>query len=100
MFIPPRKPLYWRGHGARSQDMTRPIAIFVAGLALLAWGATAVAQDADRGTFPTKPVRLLVPFPPGGAVDIVARTLGDELTRRWGQQVVIENRPGAGGVIA
>jgi tripartite-type tricarboxylate transporter receptor subunit TctC len=45
-------------------------------------------------------VRLLVPFPPGGAVDIVARTLGDELTRRWGQQVVIENRPGAGGIIA
>jgi tripartite-type tricarboxylate transporter receptor subunit TctC len=69
-------------------------------LAVLAWGATASAQDADHGTFPAKPVRLLVPFPPGGAVDIVARTLGDELTRRWGQQVVIENRPGAGGIIA
>jgi tripartite-type tricarboxylate transporter receptor subunit TctC len=80
--------------------MARPIARIVAMLAVLAWGAAASAQDADHGTFPAKPVRLLVPFPPGGAVDIVARTLGDELTRRWGQQVVIENRPGAGGIIA
>ena len=80
--------------------MARPIARIVAMLAVLAWGAAASAQDADHGTFPAKPVRLLVPFPPGGAVDIVARTLGDELTRRWRQQVVIENRPGAGGIIA
>jgi tripartite-type tricarboxylate transporter receptor subunit TctC len=45
-------------------------------------------------------VHLLVPFPPGGAVDIVARTLSDELSRRWGQPIVVENRPGAGGTIA
>src|SRR5260370_6328898 len=38
---------------------------------------------------------LLVPFAPGGAVDIVARTLGDELSNRWGRAVVVENRPGA-----
>jgi tripartite-type tricarboxylate transporter receptor subunit TctC len=80
--------------------MARPIARIVAMLAVLAWGAAASAQDADHGTFPAKPVRLLVPFPPGGAVDIVARTLGDELTKRWGQSVVIENRPGAGGTLA
>jgi tripartite-type tricarboxylate transporter receptor subunit TctC len=66
-------------------------------LAALALGcAAALAQDA----FPSKPVRILVPFPPGGAVDIVARTLGDELGRRWGQSIIIENRPGAGGTIA
>jgi tripartite-type tricarboxylate transporter receptor subunit TctC len=76
------------------------IAGIVSSLAILAWGATALAQDADHVAYPSKPVRLLVPFPPGGAVDIVARTLGDELTRRWGQSVVIENRPGAGGTIA
>jgi tripartite-type tricarboxylate transporter receptor subunit TctC len=58
--------------------------------------ATALAQ----GTFPSAPVRILVPFPPGGAVDIIARTLGDELSRRWNQSIVIDNRPGAGGVIA
>jgi tripartite-type tricarboxylate transporter receptor subunit TctC len=58
--------------------------------------AAALAQ----GAFPSKPVYILVPYPPGGAVDIVARTLGDELSKRWGQSVVIENRPGAGGIIA
>jgi tripartite-type tricarboxylate transporter receptor subunit TctC len=45
-------------------------------------------------------VHVLVPFAPGGAVDIVARTLGDELSARWGRAVVVENRPGAGGVVA
>ena len=55
---------------------------------------------ADKETYPSRPVHIFVPYPPGGAVDIVARTLGDALSRRWGQTVVIENRPGAGGVIA
>jgi tripartite-type tricarboxylate transporter receptor subunit TctC len=53
-----------------------------------------------QGAYPSAPVRILVPFPPGGAVDIIARTLGDELSRQWGQSIIIENRPGAGGVIA
>jgi tripartite-type tricarboxylate transporter receptor subunit TctC len=53
-----------------------------------------------QATYPSRPVHLLVPFPPGGAVDIVARTLSDELGRRWGQPIVVENRPGAGGTIA
>jgi tripartite-type tricarboxylate transporter receptor subunit TctC len=64
--------------------------------ALTIASGTAFAQ----GTYPSKPVHLLVPFPPGGAVDSVARTLSDELSRRWGQQIVVENRPGAGGTIA
>jgi tripartite-type tricarboxylate transporter receptor subunit TctC len=51
-------------------------------------------------TYPTRPVHILVPYPAGGGVDIIARTLGDELSKHWGQPVVIENRPGAGGVIA
>jgi tripartite-type tricarboxylate transporter receptor subunit TctC len=72
------------------------MAALAAGLALLAWSGAGLAQDA----FPSKPVRLLVPFPAGGAVDIVARTIADDLGRRWGQSVVIDNRPGAGGVIA
>jgi len=58
--------------------------------------AAALAQEA----FPSKPVHIYVPFPPGGAVDIVGRTLGDELSKRWNQSVIIENRPGAGGAIA
>jgi tripartite-type tricarboxylate transporter receptor subunit TctC len=68
----------------------------LAALAALTIAGAACAQEA----FPSKPVHLLVPFPPGGAVDIVARTLSDELSKRWGQPIVVENRPGAGGTIA
>jgi len=57
---------------------------------LLAAGAVAQAQD-----FPTKPVRLVVPFPPGGPLDISGRLIGKELQERWGQPVVIENKPGS-----
>ena len=72
------------------------IRLFAATVSLLAAIGMARAQD----VFPSRPVRLLVPFAPGGAVDIVARTLGDELAGRWGRPVVAENRPGAGGVVA
>ena len=81
--------------------MPNRLRVVVTGLAIL--GSLAVlsgAAIAEEAAFPAKPVRVLVPFPSGGAVDIVARTIGDELTRRWGQSVVIENRPGAGGMIA
>src|SRR5712675_3622344 len=61
--------------------------------------ATMGVAPAQTG-FPAKAVHLFVPYPAGGAVDILARTLGDELSKNWGQPVIIENRPGAGGVIA
>jgi tripartite-type tricarboxylate transporter receptor subunit TctC len=61
---------------------------------------TAIDMAPAQDAFPSRPVHVLVPFAPGGAVDIVARTLGDELSSRWGRAVVIENRPGAGGVVA
>jgi tripartite-type tricarboxylate transporter receptor subunit TctC len=51
-------------------------------------------------TYPSRPVHIMVPYPAGGGVDIVARALGDELSKHWGQPVIIDNRPGAGGVIA
>src|SRR5882757_6050172 len=76
--------------------MTGWIKLFAATFSLLGAIGTAFAQDA----FPARPVHLLVPFAPGGAVDIVARTLGDELAGRWGRSVVVENRPGAGGMVA
>jgi len=59
-----------------------------------------LAHAAQAQNYPSAPVHIFVPYPPGGAVDIIARTLGDELGRQWGQTIVIENRPGAGGVIA
>jgi tripartite-type tricarboxylate transporter receptor subunit TctC len=64
-------------------------------------GVVAAANVASAQTgFPAKAVHLFVPYPAGGAVDILARTLGDELSKNWGQPVIVENRPGAGGVVA
>src|SRR5271154_5919616 len=49
--------------------------------------------------YPAKPIRLVVPFPPGGSLDVVARAIGQKLSAAWGQPIVIDNRPGAGGNI-
>lgn len=57
-------------------------------------------QAAAQGAYPARQVHIFVPYPAGGGVDVVARTLGDELSKRWNQSVVIENRPGAGGTVA
>ena len=64
------------------------------GAGLIGEGSSAAAQ-----AYPSKPVRLIVPFPPGGAVDAVARVVADRLSQSLGQQVVIDNRGGAGGTI-
>lgn len=64
--------------------------------ALVACATGALAQSVD---FPSRPVRILAPFAAGGTGDTVARLLAPKLTEAWGQQIVIENRPGAGGVI-
>jgi tripartite-type tricarboxylate transporter receptor subunit TctC len=50
--------------------------------------------------YPAKPIRIIVPFPAGGSADIMARVVGQKMTETWGQQMVIDNRPGAGGNIA
>jgi tripartite-type tricarboxylate transporter receptor subunit TctC len=76
--------------------MWRPFLAAVIGAAMVAVGGIASAQSA----FPAKPVHILVPYAAGGGVDILARTLGDAVSRQWGQTVVVENRPGAGGVVA
>src|SRR4051794_18076354 len=63
---------------------------------LLAACVLAATPAWSAETYPARPVRLIVPFTPGGATDVVARLIGQKLSERLGQQFVIENRPGAG----
>jgi len=68
--------------------------IFLAGALATAMGSGAWAE-----TYPDRPIHIIAPFPPGGLVDVLARALGDEMSRSMGQPVVVENKPGAGGNI-
>ena len=69
----------------------------------LGTGAVALAVVSQPGraqSYPTRPVRIVVPLPVGSSPDIRSRIIAEQLTRMWGQQVVVENRPGGGGIIA
>ena len=70
------------------------------GVFALILSAFAVATPAHAQTYPNKPIRWIVPFPPGGSVDGVARRIGPALAASLGQQVVLDNRSGASGNIA
>lgn len=75
--------------------MNKLAACIAAVLALLLVAGGALAQE----KYPTKPIRLIVPFPPGGGTDLMARAVAQKLTESFGVSVIVDNRPGAGGTI-
>jgi len=80
--------------------MNRPLGrrFWIAAIAAAMFAGIGAASA--QSAFPAKPVHIFVPYAAGGGVDILTRTLGDVVSRQWGQTVVVENRPGAGGVVA
>ena len=77
----------------------KPINAFIAGAAAAALCSVAPAALAQAASYPGKPIRMIVPFTPGSATDVMGRLVGERLTAAWGQPVIVENKPGAGGTI-
>lgn len=81
--------------GGRRRFMHALAAALLLGATVLA----ASAQAAEPDNYPSKPIKIIVPYPPGGASDITARVIGQKLSEAWSQPVLIENRAGASGII-
>lgn len=80
-----------------SQALLRSLLVFTTAAVSAATAAQAPSKDAG---YPTRPIRIVVPFTPGSATDIIARVISPRMADRWGRPVVIDNRPSAGGIIA
>jgi tripartite-type tricarboxylate transporter receptor subunit TctC len=92
-----QKPKLEESHAALKVQMKMVASCLFAGL-FVAVAGSAHGADANPA-YPDKPIRWIVPYPAGGAADVVSRQIAQKLTERWGQQVVIDNRAGAGGNI-
>jgi hypothetical protein len=73
--------------------------LFLKGIYLIVWSGSWAGVCHAQPNYPTRTVRIVVPYPPGGGNDIIARAYADELTRRLAQQVIIDNRPGGSTII-
>src|SRR5947209_11600614 len=89
-----------RSHATSPTIDRRQLLALAAAAPVLALGRTTAAQAPSLPGWPNRFVKLVVPFTPGGGIDGIGRILGARLSEVWGQQVVIENKPGAGGNIA
>lgn len=78
--------------------MRRRTTLFTLAPAALA-AATGLCAPARAQAYPTRPIRIVVPYPPGSGTDIVARLLAQKITENWGQQVIVDNKPGAGAIV-
>jgi tripartite-type tricarboxylate transporter receptor subunit TctC len=89
-----------RSGGKATTIRPRPLALGALSLTSVFFVlANAEAFAAAAGEYPERPIRIIVPFTPGGSTDILARMIGQKFTDAWGQNVVVENRPGANGVL-
>jgi tripartite-type tricarboxylate transporter receptor subunit TctC len=75
------------------------VAYIVTLIAFLSLTMLSVTSMAARAAYPDKPVKIIVPFAPGGGTDLIARVLADSMTKDLGQPVIIENKPGAGTIV-
>jgi tripartite-type tricarboxylate transporter receptor subunit TctC len=90
------RPMVWLFSGPRGETMRRQFLIAI-GAAFIAAISSTFAAAAD---WPTRPVRFIVTLGPGSGADISARLLADKLSQRWGQPVIVDNRPGGDGIVA
>jgi tripartite-type tricarboxylate transporter receptor subunit TctC len=94
----PAPPLHSSISGEEDNVESNRSTVRAAALAILLFtGGGAATQSADK--FPDRPIRIIVPYAPGGSTDILARVLGQKMTENWNQQVIVETRPGAATVI-
>ena len=93
-------PLAKRPLAVNPHRQARRLAAFAAPLVIAsAWLGATIPATAQAQSFPANPIRLIIPFPPGGATDVIGRQLGLEMSKRLNQPVVVENRPGAAGIV-